>query len=170
MAGLSPAHLLVILIIALIVIGPGKLPELGAAIGKRRPRVPEATGGLSDQLLPGGPAASQAGGTAACPATRTAGAADGSPGAGAIDVRGPAVLSRPAVLSGPAGLSGPAVRRSARLRRPVQPEPLPAVKLAAGNPGSAATPTVGESLPPGGLADHAMRPCATAFVRDEAVC
>ena len=34
MAGLTPAHLLIILVIALIVIGPGKLPEVGAAIGK----------------------------------------------------------------------------------------------------------------------------------------
>jgi sec-independent protein translocase protein TatA len=32
--GLSPAHLLVILVILLIVVGPGKLPETGAAIGK----------------------------------------------------------------------------------------------------------------------------------------
>jgi len=34
MAGLTPGHLLLILIIALIVIGPGKLPEVGAALGK----------------------------------------------------------------------------------------------------------------------------------------
>ncbi len=33
-AGLSPVHLIIILIIALIVIGPGKLPEVGAALGK----------------------------------------------------------------------------------------------------------------------------------------
>lgn len=34
MAGLSPVHLIVILIIALIIVGPGKLPETGAAVGK----------------------------------------------------------------------------------------------------------------------------------------
>ncbi|MGA3057929.1 MAG: twin-arginine translocase TatA/TatE family subunit [Candidatus Limnocylindrales bacterium] len=33
MAGLTPTHLL-ILSIALIVVGPGKLPEVGASIGK----------------------------------------------------------------------------------------------------------------------------------------
>ncbi len=30
----QPMHLLVILVIALIVFGPGKLPELGAGLGK----------------------------------------------------------------------------------------------------------------------------------------
>ena len=32
--GLSPAHLIIILVIVLIVVGPGKLPDTGAAIGK----------------------------------------------------------------------------------------------------------------------------------------
>ncbi len=32
--GLTPAHLLLILVIALIVVGPGKLPDVGAALGK----------------------------------------------------------------------------------------------------------------------------------------
>ena len=31
---LSPVHLVLILVVALLVIGPGKLPETGAAIGK----------------------------------------------------------------------------------------------------------------------------------------
>ncbi len=31
---LQPMHLIIILIIALIIFGPGKLPELGGAIGK----------------------------------------------------------------------------------------------------------------------------------------
>jgi len=32
--GLTPAHLIIILVIVLIVVGPGRLPETGAAIGK----------------------------------------------------------------------------------------------------------------------------------------
>jgi len=32
--GLSPYHLLLVLIVALLVLGPGKLPEVGAALGK----------------------------------------------------------------------------------------------------------------------------------------
>ena len=32
--GLTPAHLLLILVIALIVVGPGKLPDVGQALGK----------------------------------------------------------------------------------------------------------------------------------------
>jgi sec-independent protein translocase protein TatA len=34
MGGLSPAHLILILAVALIVVGPGRLPETGAALGK----------------------------------------------------------------------------------------------------------------------------------------
>jgi sec-independent protein translocase protein TatA len=48
MAGLTPAHLLIILIIALIVIGPGKLPEVGAAIGKSFREFQKATGQIQD--------------------------------------------------------------------------------------------------------------------------
>lgn len=34
MGALSPAHLILILAVALLVIGPGKLPETGAALGR----------------------------------------------------------------------------------------------------------------------------------------
>jgi TatA/E family protein of Tat protein translocase len=34
MEGLSPLHLILVLVIALLVLGPGKLPEVGAALGK----------------------------------------------------------------------------------------------------------------------------------------
>ena len=34
MGALSPLHLVIILVVALLVIGPGKLPETGAALGK----------------------------------------------------------------------------------------------------------------------------------------
>ena len=50
MAGLTPAHLLIILVIALIVIGPGKLPEVGAAIGKSLREFQKASGGITDTL------------------------------------------------------------------------------------------------------------------------
>ena len=51
MAGLSPAHLFLILVVALIVIGPGKLPEVGAAIGKSLREFQKASGGMTDSLL-----------------------------------------------------------------------------------------------------------------------
>jgi TatA/E family protein of Tat protein translocase len=51
--GLSPAHLLIILIIALIVVGPGKLPEVGAAIGKSVREFQKATGPVQEALTGG---------------------------------------------------------------------------------------------------------------------
>ena len=65
MAGLSPAHLLIILVIALIVIGPGKLPEVGAAIGKSLKEFQKAVGPMQELTgsltpsLTGQPAATQ---------------------------------------------------------------------------------------------------------------
>jgi len=57
MLGLSPAHLIIILVIALIVIGPGKLPEVGAAIGKSIKEFQKATGGITDTLTGTAPTA-----------------------------------------------------------------------------------------------------------------
>jgi TatA/E family protein of Tat protein translocase len=57
MLGLSPAHLIIILVIALIVIGPGKLPEVGAAIGKSVKEFQKATGGIADTLTGTAPTA-----------------------------------------------------------------------------------------------------------------
>jgi sec-independent protein translocase protein TatA len=54
MAGLTPAHLLIILVIALIVIGPGKLPEVGAAIGKSFREFQKASSGIAEAVT--GPA------------------------------------------------------------------------------------------------------------------
>ena len=34
MEGLSPLHLVIVLVIAVLVLGPGKLPEVGTALGK----------------------------------------------------------------------------------------------------------------------------------------
>jgi TatA/E family protein of Tat protein translocase len=50
MAGLTPTHLLIILVVALIVIGPGKLPEVGAALGKSLREFQKASGGLTGAL------------------------------------------------------------------------------------------------------------------------
>lgn len=50
MSGLTPTHLLLILFVALIVIGPGKLPEVGAALGKSIREFKRATGDLTETL------------------------------------------------------------------------------------------------------------------------
>jgi len=50
LGGLSPAHLVIILVIALIVVGPGKLPEVGAAIGRSIREFQKATGGIQETV------------------------------------------------------------------------------------------------------------------------
>ena len=50
MFGLTPAHLAIILVIALIVVGPGKLPEVGAAIGKSLREFQKAIGPVQDAV------------------------------------------------------------------------------------------------------------------------
>jgi sec-independent protein translocase protein TatA len=49
MGGLSPAHLILILAVALIVVGPGKLPETGAALGRALRELRQAMDGKDDQ-------------------------------------------------------------------------------------------------------------------------
>jgi TatA/E family protein of Tat protein translocase len=52
--GMGPAEILIIMVIALIVFGPGKLPEIGAALGRAvgdfRRAAKDLTGGLQDDL------------------------------------------------------------------------------------------------------------------------
>ena len=57
MGALSPVHLVLILIVALFVIGPGKLPETGAAVGKALRQFRDAASGLDDTLAATPPAA-----------------------------------------------------------------------------------------------------------------
>lgn len=49
MAGITPAHLIIVLVIALLILGPGKLPETGAALGKA---MREFRGSLKDDVTP----------------------------------------------------------------------------------------------------------------------
>ncbi len=46
--GLTPAHLIIVLVIVLIVVGPGKLPDTGAAIGKALRGFKDAMDGAGD--------------------------------------------------------------------------------------------------------------------------
>ena len=53
MFGLTPAHLVIILVIALVVIGPGKLPEVGAAVGKSIREFQKASSGVQESVSGG---------------------------------------------------------------------------------------------------------------------
>src|SRR5919199_2828522 len=63
---LQPGHLIVILVIVLLVFGPGKLPELGKAVGDGLRELKKATGENADKD------ANQAASTTTTAATTTA--------------------------------------------------------------------------------------------------
>jgi sec-independent protein translocase protein TatA len=50
---LQPMHLLIILVIVLIIVGPGKLPELGGSIGKAIRGFKKAAGDEEEKDLQG---------------------------------------------------------------------------------------------------------------------
>ncbi len=52
MGALSPFHLIIILVIALLVIGPGKLPEVGSALGKAIREFRSAASDVQDVVKP----------------------------------------------------------------------------------------------------------------------
>ncbi len=78
MAGLTPAHLILILVIALLVIGPGKLPETGAALGRAMREFRNAVDGKSD-ASPVPPAAPAPGSTPASSSPDAANESDSGP-------------------------------------------------------------------------------------------
>ena len=53
MGALSPVHLIIILVVALLVIGPGKLPETGAALGRAIRDFRQAVDGTPGAATPG---------------------------------------------------------------------------------------------------------------------
>lgn len=64
MPNITPIHLVLILVIALLVLGPGKLPDVGAALGKSIREFRKAAGDLQESVnvtaAPTQPAASAA--------------------------------------------------------------------------------------------------------------
>ena len=70
MEGLSPLHLIIVLVIAVLVLGPGKLPEVGAALGKTIREFRKATTDMQDSMrLNAPPAALPPSAPAQSPAT-----------------------------------------------------------------------------------------------------
>lgn len=54
MFGLQPTHLIIILVVALLIFGPSKLPEIGKAMGKTirefQSGIKEATQGFTEEV------------------------------------------------------------------------------------------------------------------------
>lgn len=78
MGAITPLHLLIVLVVALLVLGPGNLPEVGAALGKAmrefRKATSDAQEATSPSPTPSIPAATSAEpiGTVPAPAAATA--------------------------------------------------------------------------------------------------
>ncbi|MBI3914535.1 MAG: twin-arginine translocase TatA/TatE family subunit [Chloroflexi bacterium] len=49
MFGLQPTHLVIILVVALLIFGPNRLPELGRALGKTIKEIQDVTKGTPDR-------------------------------------------------------------------------------------------------------------------------
>ncbi len=64
MGGLSPVHLIIVLVVALLVLGPGKLPETGAALGHAIRDFRNAISGDLDEVVTPSPATPAAPGEA----------------------------------------------------------------------------------------------------------
>ena len=67
MGALSPVHLVLVLLIALLVIGPGKLPETGAALGHAIRDFRQAMDGAREATLPPAPDPTPLGAVQAAP-------------------------------------------------------------------------------------------------------
>ena len=72
LGALQPGHLIVVLVIVLLIFGPGKLPELGKAMGDGLRELKKATGTEDKEKDAGTVAATSAGVTSAPVAATTA--------------------------------------------------------------------------------------------------
>ena len=99
MEGLSPLHLVIILVVAVLVLGPGKLPEVGAAFGKTLREFRRATSDIAESVrLEAAPAPASA--VAPAPASAVA------PAQAAAPVPAPSPASQPAPARATAVLAG----------------------------------------------------------------
>ncbi len=89
LGALQPAHLIVILVIVLLIFGPGKLPELGRAMGDGLRELKKATGGDDHKD------ATTATATLAAPATPASPVASASPLVGSASPVGSATAVTP---------------------------------------------------------------------------
>jgi len=87
MPNIGPVELVIILVIALLILGPGKLPDVGAALGKSIREFRKASSDVTDAVqidtspLPPTPAAPAAPAASADVATPSVAAAPPAPGA-----------------------------------------------------------------------------------------
>lgn len=102
----GPLELIIVLIIALLVIGPKRLPEMGNAVGKTIREFRKASSDISEAttLEPAKPAATPPSASAPAPSTQPAAAAPAAPAPAAPAPAEPTVSAPPAsseAASGP---------------------------------------------------------------------
>jgi sec-independent protein translocase protein TatA len=102
MGELSPLHLILVLVIALIVVGPGKLPEVGAAIGKSIREFRKATSDVKEavSLEPTQPAAGSTPPPAPAPVAFAPAPIQSAPAVAPAPAGAPAAVDVPVELPG----------------------------------------------------------------------
>lgn len=90
----GPVELIIVLVIALLVLGPGKLPEVGAAFGKTIREFKKASSDITDSTSLSTPTAPAAAAPAAAPAPNTL--SQGTPPNTLSDATEPALKGTPA--------------------------------------------------------------------------
>jgi TatA/E family protein of Tat protein translocase len=132
--GIGPVELIIVLVIALIVVGPGRLPDVGAALGKSIREFRQAASDTKDAVSieqkpqsEGGPSATTPGAApapAATPAEATAvGVAPAVPSAATAVAPPPPPASAPETVA-PSTEPGPATTEAAAPDASELPEPV----------------------------------------------
>lgn len=92
---IGPGELIIVLIIALIVVGPGKLPDVGAALGKSIKEFRKAATDVKESTSLDAPAAVTAGAAPAAAAAPTPNVISATAAPNAIETATPNTISTP---------------------------------------------------------------------------
>ena len=148
--GIGPLELIIVLVIALIVVGPGRLPDVGAALGKSIREFRKAATDTKDAISLDEKPQSEGGPAATVPAAAPAPAP--TPAAATVVAAAPAIpTAATAVAPPPPPASAPAV---------VDPADAPAMATSQAATSEAATPDASQLPEPVHAEDEQPTPTA----------
>ena len=113
MFGIGTPELLVILVVALIVLGPERMPEIARALGKAMAELRRATSGLTDELHNARILLEEQAQTAMRERAKPANLPTGMPDPAPMPEPGPPQAAAPAAIPDPPHAPGPAAPQAA---------------------------------------------------------